>query len=156
MNYFDIINKYHYPLEPRDVDALDKEFQSAEDKIACIKKHLHYCDCTRTMENGMRIIQTIGQDYKWEITRTATLIEMLVDHDAIKTAMQLLIDRHTDNIEFEKTTPPIIYDNKKKKTPKVRKAKEGTIPGFEKPSKAILNLKAKLVGVPKLTIKIKN
>ena len=75
-----------------------------------------------------------------------------------------LVALHKRNLKYEEDNPPIIYDKKKcvKKTTRTtrKKAKEGTIEGFEKPKKekaptaAQLNAQARAKLISKLKIKL--
>ena len=72
-----------------------------------------------------------------------------------------LVQLHKDNLKYEETNPPIIYDKSKKvknaRTPR-KKAKEATLEGFEKPKRTTAkslnaDIKAAILGNIKLKIK---
>ena len=75
-----------------------------------------------------------------------------------------LVALHKRNLKYEEDNPPIIYDKKKglNKTTRTtrKKAKEGTLEGFEKPKKekaptaAQLNAQARAKLISKLKIKL--
>ncbi len=160
MTIREIWNDYSYELDRSDRIMLDNEldgilpFNDYQAFNELLDKHIHYMDCTRTMPNGMRIIQTINEPYKWELARCVYLVNWLKDknEELWKQSFDKIVKRHEDNIEFEKTTPPIIYDKLKikKSTTRKRKAKEGDMFPEEtkkaKMSRAEAKLKAKLLG----------
>lgn len=160
MTIKDIWNNYSYELDKSDRLMLDNKldgilpFDDYQAFLDLFNTHLHYIDCTRTMPNGMRIMQTINEPYKWELARCVYLVNWLKDknEDLWKECYDKIVKRHEDNLEFEKTTPPIIYDTLKSKKGNKRKpkVKEGDMFPEEikknKVSKAEAKLKAKLFG----------
>ncbi len=125
-------------------------------------------DCSR-IKDDMRIMQTIGTPYKYEATRTLIGIDYAlqqgwIDENKKDEYVSKLVDLHKRNLKYEEDNPPIIYDKKKglKKTTRTtrKKAKEGTLEGFEKPKKekapsaAQLNAQARAKLISKLKIKL--
>lgn len=125
-------------------------------------------DCSRINDN-MRMMQTIGTPYKYEVTRTLyginyALEQGWIDENKRDEYVSKLVALHKRNLKYEEDNPPIIYDKKKgvKKTTRTtrKKAKEGTIEGFEKPKKekaptaAQLNAQARAKLISKLKIKL--
>nr|DAG96867.1 MAG TPA: hypothetical protein [Crassvirales sp.] len=125
-------------------------------------------DCSRIMDN-MRMMQTIGTPYQYEVGRTLyginyALEQGLIDENKRDEYVSKLVALHKRNLKYEEENPPIIYDKKKglKKTTRTtrKKAKEGTLEGFEKPKKekaptaAQLNAQARVKLISKLKIKI--
>lgn len=130
---------------------------------ACVR-----LDCSR-IKDDMRMMQTIGTPYKYEATRTLIGIDYAlqqgwIDENKKDEYVSKLVALHKRNLKYEKDNPPIVYDKKKglKKTTRTtrKKAKEGTIEGFEKPKKekapsaAQLNAQARAKLISKLKIKL--
>lgn len=130
---------------------------------ACVR-----LDCSR-IKDDMRMMQTIGTSYKYEATRTLIGIDYAlqqgwIDENKKDEYVSKLVALHKRNLKYEEDNPPIVYDKKKglKKTTRTtrKKAKEGTIEGFEKPKKekapsaAQLNAQARAKLISKLKIKL--
>ena len=130
---------------------------------ACVR-----LDCSRIV-NDMRIMQTIGIPYKYEVTRTLIGIDYAlqqgwIDENKKNEYVSKLVALHKRNLKYEEDNPPIIYEKKKdvKKTTRTtrKKAKEGTLEGFEKPKKekaptaAQLNAQARAKLISKLKINL--
>ena len=130
---------------------------------ACVR-----LDCSR-IKDDMRMMQIIGTPYKYEITRTLIGIDYAlqqgwIDENKKDEYVSKLVALHKRNLKYEEDNPPIIYDKKKgvKKTTRTtrKKAKEGTLEGFEKPKKekaptaAQLNAQARAKLISKLKIKL--
>lgn len=125
-------------------------------------------DCSRIV-NDMRMMQTIGTPYKYEVTRTLyginyALEQGWIDENKRDEYISKLVALHKRNLKYEEDNPPIIYDKKKgvKKATRTtrKKAKEGTLEGFEKPKRekaptaAQLNAQARAKLISKLKIKL--
>lgn len=130
---------------------------------ACVR-----LDCSRIIDN-MRIMQTIGTPYQYEVGRTLygisyALEQGWIDENKRDEYVSKLVALHKCNLKYEEDNPPIIYDKKKglKKTTRTtkKKAKEGTLEGFEKtkkekaPTAAQLNAQARAKLISKLKIKL--
>lgn len=130
---------------------------------ACVR-----LDCSRIMDN-MRMMQTIGTPYQYEVGRTLyginyALEQGWIDENKRDEYVSKLVALHKRNLKYEEENPPIVYDKKKglKKTTRTtrKKAKEGTLEGFEKPKKektqsaAQLNAQARAKLISKLKIKL--
>lgn len=130
---------------------------------ACVR-----LDCSR-IKDDMRMMQTIGTPYKYDITRTLIGIDYAlqqgwIDENKKDEYVSKLVALHKRNLKYEEDNPPVIYDKKKglKKTTRTtrKKAKEGTLDGFEKPKKekapsaAQLNAQARAKLISKLKIKL--
>ena len=129
---------------------------------ACVR-----LDCSR-IKDDMRMMQTIGTPYKYEATRTLIGIDYAlqqgwIDENKRDEYVSKLVALHKRNLKYEEDNPPIVYDKKKglKTTRTTRKkAKEGTLDGFEKPKKektqsaAQLNAQARAKLISKLKINI--
>lgn len=125
-------------------------------------------DCSR-IKDDMRMMQTIGTPYQYEVSRTLhginyALEQGLIDENKRDEYVSKLVALHKRNLKYEEDNPPIVYDKKKglKKTTRTtkKKAKEGTLDGFEKPKKektqsaAQLNAQARAKLISKLKINI--
>ena len=130
---------------------------------ACVR-----LDCSR-IKDDMRMMQTIGTPYKYEVTRTLygisyALEQGLIDENKRNEYVSKLVALHKRNLKYEEDNPPVIYEKKKgvKKTTRTtrKKAKEGTLEGFEKlkkekaPTAAQLNAQARAKLISKLKIKL--
>lgn len=130
---------------------------------ACVR-----LDCSR-IKDDMRMMQTIGTPYQYEVSRTLyginyALEQGWIDENKRDEYVSKLVALHKRNLKYEEDNPPIIYDKKKglnKTTRTIRKkAKEGTLEGFEKPKKekapsaAQLNAQARAKLINKLKIKL--
>lgn len=130
---------------------------------ACVR-----LDCSR-IKDDMRMMQTIGTPYQYEVSRTLyginyALEQGWIDENKRDEYVSKLVALHKRNLKYEEDNPPIVYDKKKglKKTTRTtrKKAKEGTIEGFEKPKKekapsaAQLNAQARAKLISKLKIKL--
>lgn len=130
---------------------------------ACVR-----LDCSRII-NDMRMMQTIGTPYQYEVSRTLhginyALEQGWIDENKRDEYVSKLVALHKRNLKYEENNPPIVYDKKKglKKTTRTtrKKAKEGTLDGFEKPKKektqsaAQLNAQARAKLISKLKINI--
>ena len=101
-----------------------------------IEIQLHYLDCTRIV-NGLRLMQTIGTPYQYEMSKLAYMLDTYLsddEEDKISLYYNKSAEIHKANLKYEKDNPPIIYDKSKKvknaRTTR-KKVKEATIDGFE-------------------------
>lgn len=78
-----------------------------------LKYNFHSLDCTRVCENGLRPMQTIGYPYRHVITETVFTIKNYVEEDKQDEYFERLLKRHSDNLEYEQTNPPIWYGTEK-------------------------------------------
>lgn len=130
---------------------------------ACVR-----LDCSR-IKDDMRMMQTIGTPYQYEVSRTLyginyALEQGWIDENKRDEYVSKLVALHKRNLKYEEDNPPIVYDKKKglKKTTRTtrKKAKEGTLECFEKPKKektqsaAQLNAQARAKLISKLKINI--
>lgn len=130
---------------------------------ACVR-----LDCSR-VKDDMRMMQTIGTPYQYEVSRTLhginyALEQGWIDENKRDEYVSKLVALHKRNLKYEEDNPPVVYDKKKglKKTTRTtrKKAKEGTLEGFEKPKKektqsaAQLNAQARAKLISKLKINI--
>lgn len=100
-----------------------------------IENQLHYLDCTRIV-NGLRLMQTIGTPYQYEMSKLAYMLDTYLSDDEDKFSLYYnkIAEIHKANLKYEKDNPPIIYDKSKKvknaRTTR-KKVKEATIDEFE-------------------------
>lgn len=128
-----------------------------------IESQFKRLDCSR-VKDGLRLMQTIGVPYTYEMSKLAFILYTYLsedEEDKLKTYLDRLVQIHKDNLKYEETNPPIVYDKSKKvknaRTPR-KKAKEATLEGFEKPKRTTAkslnaDIKAAILGNIKLQIK---
>lgn len=128
-----------------------------------IESQFKRLDCSR-VKDGLRLMQTIGVPYTYEISKLAFILYTYLsedEEDKLKAYLDRLVKLHKDNLKYEETNPPIVYDKSKKvknaRTPR-KKAKEATLEGFEKPKRTTAkslnaDIKAAILGNIKLQIK---
>lgn len=128
-----------------------------------IESQFKRLDCSR-VKDGLRLMQTIGVPYTYEMSKLAFILYTYLSEDEeykLKAYLDRLVQLHKDNLKYEETNPPIVYDKSKKvknaRTPR-KKAKEATLEGFEKPKRTTAkslnaDIKAAILGNIKLKIK---
>lgn len=128
-----------------------------------IESQFKRLDCSR-VKDGLRLMQTIGVPYTYEMSKLAFILYTYLsedEEDKLKAYLDRLVQIHKDNLKYEETNPPIVYDKSKKvknaRTPR-KKAKEATLEGFEKPKRTTAkslnaDIKAAILGNIKLQIK---
>lgn len=128
-----------------------------------IESQFKRLDCSR-IKDGLRLMQTIGVPYTYEMSKLAFILYTYLsedEEDKLKAYLDRLVQLHKDNLKYEETNPPIVYDKSKKvknaRTPR-KKAKEATLEGFEKPKRTTAkslnaDIKAAILGNIKLQIK---
>ena len=128
-----------------------------------IESQFKRLDCSR-VKDGLRLMQTIGVPYTYEMSKLAFILYTYLsedEEDKLKAYLNRLVQLHKDNLKYEETNPPIVYDKSKKvknaRTPR-KKAKEATLEGFEKPKRTTAkslnaDIKAAILGNIKLQIK---
>ena len=128
-----------------------------------IESQFKRLDCSR-VKDGLRLMQTIGVPYTYEMSKLAFILYTYLsedEEDKLKAYLDRLVQLHKDNLKYEETNPPIIYNKSKKvknaRTPR-KKAKEATLEGFEKPKRTTAkslnaDIKAAILGNIKLQIK---
>lgn len=128
-----------------------------------IESQFKRLDCSR-VKDGLRLMQTIGVPYTYEMSKLAFILYTYLsedEEDKLKAYLDRLVQLHKDNLKYEETNPPIVYDKSKKvknaHTPR-KKAKEAILEGFEKPKRTTAkslnaDIKAAILGNIKLQIK---
>ena len=134
MKDFPISKRYIIPLD----DSVKRICSNSVDEHGidkAIEIQLHYLDCTRIV-NGLRLMQTIGTPYQYEMSKLAYMLDTYLsdDEDKISLYYNKIAEIHKANLKYEKDNPPIIYDKSKKvknaRTTR-KKVKEATIDEFE-------------------------
>lgn len=131
-----------FPISKRYIIPLDASIKNiCTNAVAkygidkAIENQLHYLDCTRIV-NGLRLMQTIGTPYQYEMSKLAYILDTYLsdEEDKISLYYNKIAELHKANLKYEKDNPPLIYDKSKKvknaRTTR-KKAKEATIDGFE-------------------------
>lgn len=132
-----------FPISKRYIIPLDRSIKNiCTDAVAkygidkAIENQLHYLDCTRIV-NGLRLMQTIGTPYQYEMSKLAYILETYLsedEEDKLSLYYNKIAELHKANLKYERDNPPVIYDKSKKvknaRTTR-KKAKEATIDGFE-------------------------
>lgn len=132
-----------FPISKRYIIPLDDNIKRiCSNSVAeygidkAIENQLHYLDCTRIV-NGLRLMQTIGTPYQYEMSKLAYILDTYLsddEEDKLSLYYNKIAEIHKANLKYEKDNPPIIYDKSKKvknaRTTR-KKVKEATIDGFE-------------------------
>ena len=135
MKNFPISKRYIIPLD----DSVKRICSNSVDEHGidkAIEIQLHYLDCTRIV-NGLRLMQTIGTPYQYEMSKLAYMLDTYLsddEEDKLSLYYNKIAEIHKANLKYEKDNPPIIYDKSKKvknaRTTR-KKVKEATIDEFE-------------------------
>lgn len=134
MRDFPISKRYIIPLDDN-VKRICSNSVNEHGIDKAIENQLHYLDCTRIV-NGLRLMQTIGTPYQYEMSKLAYMLDTYLsdDEDKISLYYNKIAEIHKANLKYEKDNPPIIYDKSKKvknaRTTR-KKVKEATIDEFE-------------------------
>lgn len=134
MKDFPISKRYIIPLDDN-VKRICSNSVAEYGIDKAIENQLHYLDCTRIV-NGLRLMQTIGTPYQYEMSKLAYILDTYLsdDEDKISLYYNKIAEIHKANLKYEKDNPPIIYDKSKKvknaRTTR-KKVKEATIDEFE-------------------------
>ena len=135
MKDFPISKRYIIPLDDN-VKRICSNSVAEYGIDKAIENQLHYLDCTRIV-NGLRLMQTIGTPYQYEMSKLAYMLDTYLsddEEDKISLYYNKIAEIHKANLKYEKDNPPIIYDKSKKvknaRTTR-KKVKEATIDEFE-------------------------
>lgn len=134
MKDFPISKRYIIPLDDN-VKRICSNSVAEYGIDKAIENQLHYLDCTRIV-NGLRLMQTIGTPYQYEMSKLAYMLDTYLSDDEYKLSLYYnkIAEIHKANLKYEKDNPPIIYDKSKKvKNARTtsKKVKEATIDEFE-------------------------
>lgn len=132
---FPISKRYIIPLDDN-VKRICSNSVSEYGIDKVLENQLHYLDCTRIV-NGLRLMQTIGTPYQYEMSKLAYILDTYLsddEEDKLSLYYNKIAEIHKANLKYEKDNPPIIYDKSKKvknaRTTR-KKVKEATIDGFK-------------------------
>ena len=116
------IQDYIRECDEFDITLIDKDVQN-KGKDEVWKTRYNYIDCTRIGNNGLRLMQTIGVPY---IINMSNLIYIINKYfpDEKDDKLQLLVERHKANLEYEREHPPVWYKKGKSQQTKKRKVVE--------------------------------
>ena len=134
MRDFPISKRYIIPLDDN-VKRICSNSVAEYGIDKAVENQLHYLDCTRIV-NGLRLMQTIGTPYQYEMSKLAYMLDTYLsdDEDKISLYYNKIAEIHKANLKYEKDNPPIVYDKSKKvknaRTTR-KKVKEATIDEFE-------------------------
>lgn len=135
MRDFPISKRYIIPLDDN-VKRICSNSVAEYGIDKAIENQLHYLDCTRIV-NGLRLMQTIGTPYQYEMSKLAYILDTYLsddEEDKLSLYYNKIAEIHKANLKYEKDNPPIIYDKSKKvknaRTTR-KKVKEATIDEFE-------------------------
>ena len=135
MRDFPISKRYIIPLDDN-VKRICSNSVAEYGIDKAIENQLHYLDCTRIV-NGLRLMQTIGTPYQYEMSKLAYMLDTYLsddEEDKLSLYYNKISEIHKANLKYEKDNPPIIYDKSKKvknaRTTR-KKVKEATIDEFE-------------------------
>ena len=157
MRDFPISKRYIIPLD----DSIKRICSNSVAEYGidkAIENQLHYLDCTRIV-NGLRLMQTIGTPYQYEMSKLAYMLDTYLSYDEedkLSLYYNKIAEIHKANLKYEKDNPPIIYDKSKKvknaRTTR-KKVKEATIDGFEQQKSLNADIRKAILGNIKLKIK---
>lgn len=135
MKDFPISKRYIIPLDDN-VKRICSNSVAEYGIDKAIENQLRYLDCTRIV-NGLRLMQTIGTPYQYEMSKLAYILDTYLsddEEDKLSLYYNKIAEIHKANLKYEKDNPPIIYDKSKKvknaRTTR-KKVKEATIDEFE-------------------------
>lgn len=112
-----IFNEYKINLTNTDIRNVEREIKTTPPYDICMNLINNWLDCTKYMkDSNLRLRQTIDHIYKHDISIIFYVISnYITDDDVAQDIINSLIDRHINNLEFERLNPPVVY---KKKTTK--------------------------------------
>lgn len=118
-------------------DNFMKDYIPHEINRLGLDKFLHLSisslDASKVSAEGLRPIQTISYIYVRAITEIVYTIDKYVSEEDKDDWLTKLLIQHNANIEFEKTNPPIDYDEGKKKDKHKAKTKSSSKSGTKSP-----------------------
>lgn len=115
MRDFPISKRYIIPLDDN-VKRICSNSVAEYGIDKAIENQLHYLDCTRIV-NGLRLMQTIGTPYQYEMSKLAYMLDTYLsddEEDKISLYYNKIAEIHKANLKYEKDNPPIIMINLKK------------------------------------------
>lgn len=111
-----IEDKYIETLDAQDIRWYEYLIKWKGSEIVALNCLLHDLDCTKIYADGSRPVQTINYGYKRDVAGfiyiNNKLCEKYPDIDIDYYAK--LVNRHEENLNFEKDNPPIYYKSKQR------------------------------------------
>ena len=161
--YIDEPNSFMTKFVPHEIQSVGLD--------SFLEYNFRNLDCTRVCKDGLRPMQTIGHPYRHIITQIIFIIKNYIEKDKQDEYFERLLKRHSDNLEYEQTNPPIWYGTEKDRRkyekqysdsdsskPKRKLAKQQDIYFPDMPKKqttAEKKLAAKVIKLNSLSFKIK-
>lgn len=109
-----IDSKYIEKLEDVDIRWYNYLIKYKGGEHNALKSLLKDLDCTKIYNNGQRPMQTINYGYRADIAGFIYIYNKLIEKEpnCDINYIDKLVNRHEQNINFEKTNPPIYYTSK--------------------------------------------
>lgn len=106
-----IEDKYIGELDFQDKKWFDYLIKYKGGEINALNSLLHDLDCTRVYKDGSRPVQTIDYGYKRDIAGFIYIYNKLceINPECDIDYYAKLVNRHEENLSFEKDNPPIYY-----------------------------------------------
>ena len=104
-NYIDEPDSFMIDFVPQEIQSVGLD--------SFLEHNFHSLDCTRVYKDDLRPMQTIGYPYRRTITETIFTIKNYVEENKQDEYFERLLKRHSDNLEYEQTNPPIWYGTEK-------------------------------------------
>lgn len=111
----DILKKYIIPIDVFYIDLIKHDVERHGTEYV-YKSFLNFLDCSRISKDGLRLQQTIGFRYKYDLTHALYFVQSYFEENEKNCKLQEIVALHNKNLEFEKEHPPVIYKNKQKST----------------------------------------
>lgn len=106
-----IDDKYIGQLDAQDKRWFDYLIKYKGSEIVALNSLLHDLDCTRIYKDGSRPVQTINYGYKRDIAGFIYIYNKFCESypECNIDYYTKLVNRHEENLSFEKDNPPIYY-----------------------------------------------
>lgn len=106
-----IEDKYISELDQQDIRWFDFLVKDKGSEVVALNSLLHDLDCTRVYKDGSRPVQTINYGYKRDIAGYIYIYNKFCEKypDCNVDYYAKLVNRHEENLSFEKDNPPIYY-----------------------------------------------
>ena len=111
-----IEDKYIGKLDAQDKRWYDYLIKSKGGEIAALYFLLKQLDCSRVYADGSRPMQTINYGYRTDIAGFIYINNILCERmpECEIDYYAKLVERHEENLSFEKNNPPITYSGKQR------------------------------------------
>lgn len=107
------IQKYIREISPTQIGIIEHNVQRIG-REEVFNNQLKYLDCTRISKDGMRLQQTIGYPYMYEMTKIVYIVQAYFSDDE-DNKLQQILNLHQKNLEYEIEHPPVWYGGEKNK-----------------------------------------